>query len=131
MYDIKMSTIVRHECGDKPCVTKLIITHNISGPRCRQILGNLSTEHLIDLIGGLGLRLHAKGEISLLQASLLKLHDVKQVDLPARQAPLQDIQYLLQLLMEYSTGHVGLVTCSLADHPRVVQQLGLQMTVKK
>ena len=57
------------------------------------------------------------------QAPLLKLHDVKQVDLAAQQALSQDIQYLLQLFMEHLTGHVGSVIRSLAVHPRVVPDL--------
>ena len=38
---------------------------------------NLSTDDFINLIGGKSLRLHSVGKVSMRQAPLLKLHDVK------------------------------------------------------
>ena len=64
-------------------VTDHIMQHQLSVPliltiiRCR---GNLSTDHLIDVVGPS--RLHTEGEMGMRQAPLL--HDVKQVDLAAQ-----------------------------------------------
>ena len=43
---------------------------------------NLSTDNVIDVVRRLRLRSHTESQVSMRQASLLKLHDVHQVDFP-------------------------------------------------
>ena len=52
---------------------------------------NLSADNVIDLVGRLRLRSHTESQVSMRQASLLKLHDVHRVDFSTEQAFPQSI----------------------------------------
>ena len=52
---------------------------------------NLSADNVVDLVGRLRLRSHTDSQVSMRQASLLKLHDIHQVDFSIEQASPQSI----------------------------------------
>ena len=84
---------------------------------------NLSTDDVVDVVGRLRLRGHTESEVSVRQASLLKLHDVHQIDfLPAQASP-QSIHQVSQFGSEDPTGYVGAITCILAVHFGMVANL--------
>ena len=84
---------------------------------------NLSADVVVDLVGRLRLRGHTESEVSVRQASLLKLHDVHQIDFPPEQASPKSIHQVSQFGSEDPTGQVGAITCVLAVHFGVVANL--------
>ena len=84
---------------------------------------NLSTDNVVDLVRRLRLRSHTESQVSMRQASLLKLHDVHQVDFPTQQASPQSIHQVCQLGSEDPTGQIGAITCLLAVQFGMVSNL--------
>ena len=85
---------------------------------------NLSADDGVDLVGCLRLRAHTESEVSVRKASLLKLHDVHQIDFLPEQASPQSIHQVSQFGSEDLTGQVGAITRVLAVHFRVGANLG-------